>query len=500
MQTARENVADLLVFTPRPRKESTFPSAVVRGMVGIFCGSTDILLLSSILIWIGLLANGIRPQDGLIKLLAIRMSVQHFVLLIMCWIIWRTIFWYCDLYTWRHARSVEGIAGRLGLATGLCGILSGCVVALSWGHGHFLRIMLLFWVTAFCSLAAVRALLAAFCLYVGPHLRKQRNVIIVGFGASAERTYRELLVHPEWKYKLLGFVGGRPFKSGGGGDHVLGRIGDLEEILMKQAVDEVVVGLPVKSQYDAIERVVAVCERVGVEVQYSAELFDTSVAKRIDSEEHGASRKLVLKMVHDDHRHHLKRALDVGGAAAGLVLLAPLFAVVAVLIKCTSRGPVFFRQERYGLNRRTFHIYKFRSMVLDAEAAQAQFEHMNQNSGPVFKIFADPRVTKVGAILRKTSIDELPQLFNVLKGEMSLVGPRPLNLRDVGRFSESRLMRRFSVKPGLTCLWQVSGRSNVNFDRWIALDLQYIDNWSLLLDLKILALTVPAVVKCRGAA
>jgi lipopolysaccharide/colanic/teichoic acid biosynthesis glycosyltransferase len=139
-------------------------------------------------------------------------------------------------------------------------------------------------------------------------------------------------------------------------------------------------------------------------------------------------------------------------------------------------------------------------MVLDAEAAQAALEHMNQNSGPVFKIFKDPRITKVGAILRRTSIDELPQLFNVLKGEMSLVGPRPLNLRDVGRFEEAWLMRRFSVKPGLTCLWQISGRSNVSFDQWITLDLQYIDHWSLQMDLKILALTVPAVLRGTGAA
>jgi exopolysaccharide biosynthesis polyprenyl glycosylphosphotransferase len=235
-------------------------------------------------------------------------------------------------------------------------------------------------------------------------------------------------------------------------------------------------------------------------VQFDADIFETSIAKRVYSEEHGNTRKIVLMMVHDDHRHHLKRALDIAGAGVGLVLLSPLFVLVAVLVKCTSKGPVFFRQKRYGLNRRTFYIYKFRSMIVNAEAAQANLEHMNQNSGPVFKIFSDPRVTRIGAILRKTSIDELPQLLNVLKGDMSLVGPRPLNLRDVGRFSEGRLMRRFSVKPGITCLWQVSGRSNVNFDRWISLDLQYIDNWSLLLDLRILALTVPAVVKCRGAA
>jgi lipopolysaccharide/colanic/teichoic acid biosynthesis glycosyltransferase len=173
---------------------------------------------------------------------------------------------------------------------------------------------------------------------------------------------------------------------------------------------------------------------------------------------------------------------------------------VVVLIKWTSEGPVLFTQERYGLNKRTFRIFKFRTMIANAEAAQASLEHMNEGTGPTFKIFRDPRITKIGSFLRRTSIDELPQLINILRGEMSFVGPRPMNLRDVGLFSEAWLMRRFSVKPGLTGLWQVSGRSNVSFDRWIALDLKYIDNWSLLLDFRILAMTVPAVIKVTGAA
>jgi exopolysaccharide biosynthesis polyprenyl glycosylphosphotransferase len=209
---------------------------------------------------------------------------------------------------------------------------------------------------------------------------------------------------------------------------------------------------------------------------------------------------VILKMVQEDYRHRIKRAIDLCGAATGLIILAPLFLVVALLIKATSKGPILFRQQRYGHGKRIFWIYKFRTMVENAEAAQAALEHMNQNSGPVFKIFKDPRVTKIGALLRRTSIDELPQLINVLKGEMSLVGPRPLNMRDVGKFSEAWLMRRFSVKPGLTCIWQISGRSNISFDRWIELDLQYIDHWSLQLDMAILAKTVPVVLRGTGAA
>jgi exopolysaccharide biosynthesis polyprenyl glycosylphosphotransferase len=268
---------------------------------------------------------------------------------------------------------------------------------------------------------------------------------------------------------------------------------------MKQVVDEVIITLPAKSQYGAIERAISICERVGVQVQYCDDLFDASRLGHCYRERYD-NRKLILKMVHEDYRHSIKRALDVAGSIFGLIICAPLFLIVAILIKCTSEGPVLFVQERYGLGKRTFQIYKFRTMVINAEAAQASLEHMNENSGPVFKIFNDPRVTKIGAILRRTSIDELPQLFNILKGDMSFVGPRPLNLRDVGKFSEAWLMRRFSVKPGLTCLWQISGRSNVSFNRWIALDLHYIDHWSLQMDLKILVMTIPVVIRGTGAA
>ena len=205
------------------------------------------------------------------------------------------------------------------------------------------------------------------------------------------------------------------------------------------------------------------------------------------------------KVVADDYRVWAKRVIDVCGALFGLAVLSPVMLAAAAAIKMTSAGPILFTQERFGFNRRRLRMYKFRTMVIDAEARQAELEPLNQAKGPVFKIRNDPRVTRVGRFLRKTSIDELPQLLNVLKGEMSLVGPRPLPVRDVSRFTEASLMRRFSAKPGLTCLWQVSGRSDTSFDRWIEQDLEYIDQWSLALDLQILAKTVPVVMKGSGA-
>jgi lipopolysaccharide/colanic/teichoic acid biosynthesis glycosyltransferase len=174
--------------------------------------------------------------------------------------------------------------------------------------------------------------------------------------------------------------------------------------------------------------------------------------------------------------------------------------VVAILVKMTSPGPVFFRQTRVGLNKRQFTIYKFRTMVENAERLQEELLSMNEMTGPVFKITKDPRITPLGRILRKTSIDELPQLVNVLKGDMSLVGPRAMSLRDYQRFDQDWQRRRFSVKPGITCLWQIRGRNSVPFQKWMELDMQYIDEWSLWLDLTILVRTVPAVLRGTGAA
>jgi exopolysaccharide biosynthesis polyprenyl glycosylphosphotransferase len=196
----------------------------------------------------------------------------------------------------------------------------------------------------------------------------------------------------------------------------------------------------------------------------------------------------------------VKRSLDFLFSTMLLAVLAPLFVVVAVLIRLTSPGPVFFRQTRVGLNKRQFSIYKFRTMVENAEQLQEQLLAMNEMSGPVFKIKKDPRVTPLGSFLRKTSIDELPQLFNVLKGDMSLVGPRAMSLRDYQLFDQDWQRRRFSVKPGITCLWQIHGRNSIPFEKWMELDMQYIDKWSLWLDLKILARTLPAVLRGTGAA
>jgi len=276
-----------------------------------------------------------------------------------------------------------------------------------------------------------------------------------------------------------------------------GTLEELEPLLMHHAIDEVCIALPIKSHYPDVQETIRVCERVGVRAKYQADLFDSEVAWPCYDDP--SSPTVTMHVVPSDYRLVVKRILDAVGAVVALILLGPLMLAIAAAIRLTSPGPAIFAQERYGLNRRQFRMFKFRTMRNDAEQLQAELETRNEADGPVFKIANDPRITAIGRFLRRTSLDELPQLVNVLRGEMSLVGPRPLPLRDVSRFTNAADMRRFSVRPGLTCLWQISGRSSLGFSEWIRLDLAYIDRWSLPLDLLILLRTLPAVIRGTGA-
>ena len=277
----------------------------------------------------------------------------------------------------------------------------------------------------------------------------------------------------------------------------LGDLDDLETILMHNALDEVLIALPIKSRYADIQRVLESCQRVGVRARFVVDLFETT--RCVGALDDDQVSVVAAPRSPEGWRLVAKRCIDLLGASVGLLILSPVLLAAGAAIKLTSPGPVLFTQIRYGLNRRRFKMYKLRTMIADADALQTDLEDRNEATGPVFKIQDDPRITTVGKWLRRTSIDELPQLFNVLGGQMSLVGPRPLPVRDVHRFAEAALMRRFSVRPGLTCLWQISGRSTLTFDDWIRLDLQYIDEWSMRLDVGILLRTLPAVVRAVGA-
>jgi exopolysaccharide biosynthesis polyprenyl glycosylphosphotransferase len=276
-------------------------------------------------------------------------------------------------------------------------------------------------------------------------------------------------------------------------------VNQLDSVIAHHPIDEVLVALPMDKYRPLIETIVRHCEEQGIIVRIQTETFKLQVARSYVDDLQGVPVMTIQSGPADGWQLVMKRLIDIVGSAALLLALAPVFAVVGLLIRLDSPGPIFFAQERVGFNKRRFRMLKFRTMVDGSDQQQQILEHLNEVEGPVFKIKNDPRITRLGRFLRRFSIDELPQLINVFKGEMSLVGPRPLPVRDVTRIDAQWHKRRFSIKPGITCLWQVNGRSNIGFDDWVRLDLDYIDKWSLGLDLLILLKTIPAVFKGPGA-
>jgi exopolysaccharide biosynthesis polyprenyl glycosylphosphotransferase len=276
-------------------------------------------------------------------------------------------------------------------------------------------------------------------------------------------------------------------------------ISDLIEAMHRNAVARVIFAAG-HGQLNRVEQAIAACEIEGVPAWLVADFIQTSIAKP-DFDAFAGRPMLVFRSTPEVSWALLvKGIIDRVGAFFALLLFSPLMAFAALMIRMTSKGPVIFRQRRAGRFGKPFVMYKFRSMIDDAEMRRAELEPFNQMQGPVFKVESDPRITPFGRWLRRTSCDELPQLINVLMGDMSLVGPRPLPLYEVERFENAAQRRRLSVKPGLTCLWQISGRNQVrDFRDWVKLDLDYIDRWSLALDLKILLRTVPAVIMGLGA-
>ena len=333
----------------------------------------------------------------------------------------------------------------------------------------------------------------------GPNLR---YVLVVGTNSRAIDFARRIKAEPEGGYRVLGFVDDDWAMLGeferSGFPLVCGTEG-LPEFLRRNVVDEVAMYLPLRSNYEGASKVAELCEQYGILIRFDGDIFGLKKAHSRAEDFAGQPYVTASAAAREWWPLTIKRALDILFSIILLILFSPVFLVTAMAIFFTSEGPIFYLQERVGLNKRRFRMYKFRTMVRNAEKMIDRLESMNEVSGPVFKIKNDPRITRVGKILRRTSVDELPQLLNVLKGNMSLVGPRPLPVRDYEGFSEDWQRRRFSVRPGITCLWQIAGRNSIPFEQWMRLDLQYVDEWSLWLDLKILARTIPAVLKGVGA-
>ena len=349
-----------------------------------------------------------------------------------------------------------------------------------------------------------RMLIRAILGTVSHRTRDRQHLLLVGSNARACEFATRIVTKPQLGYHLLGYIDDpHPGQSSTTLTYPLRFLGTLQEfdvIIDREPVDAVMVALPIRSCYEQMQWIIARCELQGIPVHLLADFFPLKIVRPWPTEFEGVPLLTLAAGPSAAWHDTLKRLFDIVVAIGMVGLLAPVLLLTAFVIKISAPAdPVFFIQTRVGHHRRRFKMLKFRTMVPQAEQLQAQLEPLNEAQGPVFKIKNDPRVTTVGHFLRKTSLDELPQLFNVLKGDMSLVGPRPLPVRDVERFEAAWLKRRFSVKPGMTCLWQVNGRSETAFDEWIAQDLAYIDQWSFGLDVKILLKTIPVVLRGTGA-
>jgi len=366
-----------------------------------------------------------------------------------------------------------------------------------------IRFLAIFWVVSTVALSAGRLSLRLIAAQLRSQGKDLRHLLVLGTNQRAAEFAQRINANPERGYSLLGFVddawpGMTAIEKTG--FKVVSDYAGLAEFLRRNVVDEVAIYLPFGSFYRHSSAVASLCQQHGITMRFNSDIFGLKTARWGADEFDGDQYISTYTEPGEIGPRAIKRLFDVLVASFALLLLSPVLIAAAVAIKLTSPGPILFLQERVGLNKRRFKIYKFRTMVPNAERLMAELEKRNEASGPVFKMKNDPRITPVGKFLRRSSIDELPQLLNVLAGDMSLVGPRPLPVRDYEGFNEDWQRRRFSVKPGITCLWQVNGRSGISFDQWMLLDLQYMDEWSLWLDMKILAKTVPAVLRGAGAA
>jgi len=408
----------------------------------------------------------------------------------------------CGLYKSKRMSTkraeVADVLRAMTLSTA-CLALEGRLFSISVVTLHFL---VAFWFFGSSAVIFTRFLLRFILGAIRMRGRNLHHILVLGTNLRAIEFARKIVATPDRGYRLLGFVdsdwsGMEPF--GNTGFHLACSYDDLPEFLRHNVVDEVAIYLPLRSFYERAAQIARLAKQHGILLRFDSNIFDLEFARLQAERTEGPPQIMANSGGIDGWPLVFKRLLDIVGSLLLLIALSPLFLAVAGLIKLTSAGPVLFKQRRIGLNKRTFTMFKFRTMVPNAESIQEKLLHLNEMTGPVFKIKDDPRITRLGRVLRKTSIDELPQLLNVLKGDMSLVGPRAMSVRDYQLFSEDWQRRRFSVRPGITCLWQIHGRNTIPFEQWMVLDMQYIDGWSFWLDMKILALTIPAVFRGLGA-
>jgi exopolysaccharide biosynthesis polyprenyl glycosylphosphotransferase len=435
--------------------------------------------------------------------LTMRVKIGNFLIFFALLFVWHVLFRHYDLYASRRLSSRSAEIRDILKATSLATLILGAGAVIFRIRMVSPAFLLVFWLLSGLLMVVSRVIMRFVLAQTRLQGRNLRHMLIVGTNSRAIAFARNVESRPDLGYRIIGFTDQEWAGIGNFNSSeykVVCKLDDLARFVRTSVIDEVLIALPMRSFHDAACRIASLCEEQGILLRVLPNLLDLKRSRHWTEEFEGQTL-----ITHGNGNSEgwpivVKRILDFVLALAALIILLPLLLLAAALVLLTSPGPVLFAQKRVGLHKREFLVYKFRTMVVGAEEKLKEIEHLNEVSGPVFKIKNDPRITTVGKFLRKTSIDELPQLINVLKGDMSLVGPRPLPIRDYAGFSEDWQRRRFSVRPGITCLWQVSGRNDISFDRWMELDLQYIDKWSLWLDLQILLRTIPAVLKGEGAA
>ncbi|CAH0121703.1 UDP-glucose:undecaprenyl-phosphate glucose-1-phosphate transferase [Paenibacillus sp. CECT 9249] len=417
---------------------------------------------------------------------------DYMILLGFIFIIYSVIMFQKGLYRFNRSASLID-----DMSTIVKAIAISFLIAL--GFAFFLKtsflysrvVILMFSVSMLASAMLIRSLKLIIVVQLKKSKMHTRNVLIIGAGKVGADLSHKLTGKKTIGYHFVGFLD--DYKKGG---NILGQTRDLEKVIQRNKVHEIYITIP--SERALIHRIISTIRKYDIQIKVIPEMFELVATTVNFDKTYDYAYIEIVKTPLRGVNLVLKRCIDFILSGVGLALLSPLLCIVALLIKIDSKGPVFFKQKRIGKSGSTFHMYKFRSMIYDAEEMKKKLERHNEATGPVFKMKNDPRVTRIGRFIRKYSIDELPQLFNVLRGEMSLIGPRPPLPEEVERYTDQHWIR-LDVLPGITGLWQVSGRSDLTFEEWVNLDIYYIEKWSVSLDIKILLKTIPVVLKGEGA-
>ena len=441
-------------------------------------------------------------------MLEMRFSLGNAFGAVLLGAIWLIVFRSQGLYAPRFSSDRLAELKAVVVATGVATVIlsaTGLLFQISLFSPLFFAI---FWPTVIGLVVLFRRLLHWVLghLHLGDNNR--RNIVIIGTNESAWEYAKSVSAQSSSGYQLLGFLDDLVMISDSRDQH-LGHLSDFAGLLEKHVVDEIVVAMPIRSCSSAIQEVIDHAHERGIAVRFPMSQVFSGLTRndiwRVRQEnslgaDGGFSTDLVVYSGHEwGGRYLIKRIFDVCFASFVLLLVSPVMLLATLAIYASSGRPAIFVQDRYGYNGRIFRLFKFRTMVQNADALQEKLREQNERDGAAFKMKNDPRVTAVGRFLRKTSIDELPQLINVIRGEMSMVGPRPLPLADYKRMNNTSHRRRLSVLPGITGPWQISGRDQITFEQWMEMDLDYIDNWRLSTDLKIIFLTVPVVLLAKGS-